>query len=334
MRESGAIGHLAQALVGLGYSESYLGQWADAQVHASEGLRLSRETGQPGGAALCLALLARIAGAQGRSDDCHSLVGQAREHAVAQGTLGAVDVTRWAAGLLALGSGRHEEAFAQFADIADPAARPDRSLFAPVAVLDLIEAAILTGRTGLATHVLGQFTRWAQPCSAPWTRLVIHRSRAMLGGGAEAEREFQAALAVPGAELRRFPYARTQLLYGEWLRRNRRRREARAQLRPALNTLTSIGATPWADRARAEVRASGETIRSGGNAAFDALTPQELQITRLAARGLSNREIGAQLFLSPRTVGFHLYNAFPKLGVASRSDLRQLQLEDAAEASS
>jgi DNA-binding CsgD family transcriptional regulator len=333
LRESGAIGHLAQALAGLGYSESYLGLWGDAQVHASEGLRLSRETGQPGGVALCLALLARIAGAQGRADDCYALASEAREHAVAQGTLGAVEVTRWALGLLALGSGQHEEAFAQLAEIADPAAWPDRSLFAPIAVLDLIEAAILTGRTELAEHVLGEFTGWAQPRPTPWSRLVIHRSRALLSTGPEAERGFQEALAVPGAQLRRFPFARTQLLYGEWLRRNRRRRDARTQLRPALSTLAGMGATRWADRARTELRASGETVNSRAHTAFDALTPQELQITRLAARGLSNREIGAQLFLSPRTVGFHLYNAFPKLGVASRSGLRELQLEEITDAS-
>jgi DNA-binding CsgD family transcriptional regulator len=331
LRESGTVGQLAQALVGLGYSESYLGLWGDAQVHASEGLRLSVETRQPGGAALCQALLARVAGAQGRSDDCRRLAGQAREHAAAHGNLGAVDVTRWGLGLLALGAGRHEEAFAHLAEIADPGAWPDGSLFAPVAVLDLIEAAILTGRTELARHVLAEFTRWAAPYATPWSQLVVHRSRAMLGGGAEAEREFQAALAVPGAQLRRFEFARTQLLYGEWLRRERRRRDARDQLRAALNTLTSIGATAWAERARAEVRASGETVRAHAYTAFDTLTPQELQITRLAARGLSNREIGAQLFLSPRTVGFHLYNAFPKLGVASRSDLRGLQLEEVAE---
>ena len=281
--------------------------------------------------ALCQALLARIAGAQGREDDCRGLAGEVREHAAAHGNLGPLDVTRWGLGLLALGAGQHEEAFAQLAEIADPAAWPDRSLFAPITVLDLLEAAILTERTGLARGVLDELTRWSQPCLPPWSKLAIHRSRAMLGHGDGAEREFQAALAVPGAQLRRFEYARAQLLYGEWLRRGRRRRDAREQLRAALTTLTSIGAAPWAERARAEVRASGETVRAHAQVAYLALTPQELQIARLAARGLSNREIGAQLFLSPRTVGFHLYNAFPKLGVASRSDLRQLPLEEAAE---
>jgi DNA-binding CsgD family transcriptional regulator len=331
LRDRGAIGQLAQALVGLGYSESYLGRWGDAQIHASEGLRLSRETQQPGGVALCLALLARVAGAQGRAADCQAFTDEARQHAVVQGSLGAVDVTRWGLGLLALGARRHEEAFACLAEIADPASWPDGSLFAPIAVLDLIETAILTERLGLARHVLDEFTRWSRLRLTPWSGLVVHRSRAMLDDE-DAERHFRAALAVPGAKLRRFEFARTQLLYGEWLRRHRRRRDAREQLRPALTTLTSLGAVPWTERAGAELRATGETVKPHAPVA-SALTPQELQIARLAARGLSNREIGAQLFLSPRTVGFHLYNAFPKLGVASRSDLRELQLEDSAEES-
>ncbi len=333
LRAGGAIGQLTQALAGLGYSESYLGLWGDAKVHASEGVRLARETRQPGSAALSLAILARISGAQGRADDCHRFATEARQQAVAQGTLGVVEVTRWALGLLALGAGQHEEAYAQFAAIADPAAWPGRNLFAPIAVLDLIEAAVLTGRTELARHVTEELTRWSEPYSPPWAQLVIHRSLAMLATGAEAEREFEAAVSVPGAQLRRFELARTRLLYGEWLRRQRRRGAARVQLRAALDTLTSLGALPWAERARAEMRASGETVRAYARAALDALTPQELQIARLAARGLSNREIGGQLFLSPRTVGFHLYNAFPKLGVASRSDLRELQLDEAVDAS-
>jgi DNA-binding CsgD family transcriptional regulator len=333
LRTSGGVGHLAQALVGLGYSESYLGLWADAQVHATEGLRLSRDTQQSGGVALCLALLSRIAGAQGRGEDCRRLADEARQHAAAQGSLGVVDVTRWALGLLALGEGRPEEAFGHLAEIAEPAAWPGRSLFAPIAVLDLIEAAISTGRTDLARHVTAELGVWSRPYAPPWSQLTIHRSQALLAdGAAETEAGYRAALAVPGAQLRRFEFARTQLLYGEWLRRRKRRREAREQLRAALTTLSGMGAAPWAERAGAELRATGETIRARAAAAFDTLTPQELQIARLAARGLSNREIGAQLFLSPRTVGFHLYNAFPKLGVASRSDLRELQLEDSTPA--
>jgi DNA-binding NarL/FixJ family response regulator len=128
--------------------------------------------------------------------------------------------------------------------------------------------------------------------------------------------------------LRRFEFARTQLVFGEWLRRNRRRAEARRFLRSSLEAFTASGAGPWAKRAQSELRASGARTEQAGQVALEALTPQELQVVRLAARGLSNREIGTQLFLSPRTVGFHLYKAYPKLGVASRSELARLQLEE------
>jgi DNA-binding CsgD family transcriptional regulator len=128
-----------------------------------------------------------------------------------------------------------------------------------------------------------------------------------------------------------FERARTDLLHGEWLRRARRRSEARGPLRAAADAFGELGATPWAERARAELRATGETrststMTGAAPDQFAELTPQELQVVRLAAAGLSNRDIGAQLFLSPRTVGYHLYKAFPKLGVASRAQLVRLDL--------
>jgi DNA-binding CsgD family transcriptional regulator len=118
------------------------------------------------------------------------------------------------------------------------------------------------------------------------------------------------------------------LLYGEWLRRCRRRSEAREPLRDALRVFEETGAHSWAERARTELRATGETVASAAQQASGAahLTPQELQVVRLAATGMSNRDIGAQLFISPRTVGYHLYKAFPKLGVGGRYELAALNL--------
>ena len=119
---------------------------------------------------------------------------------------------------------------------------------------------------------------------------------------------------------------RTELLFGEWLRRMRRRSEARDPLRDALHVFDDIGARSWAERARAELRATGDTVASAAQRASGAaqLTPQELQVVRLAATGLSNRDIGAQLVISPRTVGHHLCKAFPKLGVGGRHELAAL----------
>jgi ATP/maltotriose-dependent transcriptional regulator MalT len=328
LRSAGCIGQLPPALAGLGYSESYLGHWSNAVVHASEGVRLARETGQPPAAGACLGMLARISGARGRANDCHRYSTAAREAVSAQGADAVVAVTKWGFGQLAIGAGRYQEAYQHLSAIAEPERWPDGSLFAAIAVLDLLEAAVLTDRLEVASDVLAALERWARPYSPPWARLTIHRTRALLAASADAEAEFEAALAVTGAELRRFEFARTQLLYGEWLRRQRRKTEARAQLRSTLALFVELGARQWSERARVELRATGESIRRHDPTAIDQLTPQELQIARLAACGLSNREIGAQLFLSPRTVGFHLYNVFPKLGVASRGELRHLKLEE------
>jgi DNA-binding CsgD family transcriptional regulator len=142
-----------------------------------------------------------------------------------------------------------------------------------------------------------------------------------------AETHFRAAISVPGAERRPWDHARAQLLYGTWLRRKRRKSEARACLSTALNIFDRLGARPWSQQAWQELRAMGETIARQEFSELTKLTPQELQIARLAALGMTNREIGAQLFLSPRTVGTHLYRIFPKLGIASRFDLRNLDLE-------
>jgi DNA-binding CsgD family transcriptional regulator len=161
-----------------------------------------------------------------------------------------------------------------------------------------------------------------------WARAVALRSRALVTPGdavGELLAEAAALHRVDGAHL--FDRARTDLLHGEWLRRARRRSEARGPLRAAIDAFTELGASPWAERARAELRATGETRATGpGHDPLAELTPQEMQVVRLAATGLSNRDIGAQLFLSPRTVGYHLYKAFPKLGVASRAQLVRLDL--------
>ena len=141
----------------------------------------------------------------------------------------------------------------------------------------------------------------------------------------DAERHYVEACALAGA-LNPFEQARTELLYGEWLRRERRRIDARPHLRAALESFEHLGAVPWAERARAELRASGETARRRDPSSRDQLTPQELHIAGLAAEGLTNPEIGAQLFLSPRTIDYHLRKSFAKLEIASRAELARLEL--------
>jgi DNA-binding CsgD family transcriptional regulator len=163
-----------------------------------------------------------------------------------------------------------------------------------------------------------RFSQWARHADTPSTDALVERCHALLDLDGDAERHYLAALKLHEAS---FEQARTQLLYGAWLRRARRKADARTQLRAAVDYLDRIGATPWAELARAELRATGATTARSGRAGLPHLTPQELQVARLAAQGLSNRDIAAQLFLSPRTVGYHLYKAYPKLGITSRSQL-------------
>jgi DNA-binding CsgD family transcriptional regulator len=185
---------------------------------------------------------------------------------------------------------------------------------------DLVEAAVRSDNPDLAEDASTRFTAWAEASGHRWARAVAHRCQALVTGD---EAHFTEALRLHGTTGRPFDHARTVLVHGEWLRRGRRRADARAQLATARELFAAVGAQQWAERARRELLATGarpgQLLRQPGP--LDRLTPQELQVVRLAVAGLSNRDIAAQLFLSPRTVESHLYKAYPKLGVASRGEL-------------
>ena len=172
-----------------------------------------------------------------------------------------------------------------------------------------------------AAAVIDEVERRAAPIAVPWVRMMLSHGKALLASPARAEAFFLDGLGTIGQN---WPFLRGRLLlaYGEWLRRQRRVMEARAPLRTARDILDALGALPWSDRARRELRAAGEASRPQASLVLDALTPQELQIAELAASGLSNKEIGTRLYLSHRTVGSHLYRIFPKLGVTTRSGLQ------------
>jgi DNA-binding CsgD family transcriptional regulator len=167
---------------------------------------------------------------------------------------------------------------------------------------------------------------FAKPGAPSWALALAARCRALLSAGAEAAAEFEQALEVHSRVANPFHRARTELLYGEFLRRERRRTDAREQLRAGLDTFEQLRAEPWAERARAELRATGETARKRDASTLSDLTPQELQIARLVGEGNSNKEVAAQLFLSPRTIDSHLRNVFSKLGITSRTQLARLPL--------
>jgi DNA-binding CsgD family transcriptional regulator len=158
---------------------------------------------------------------------------------------------------------------------------------------------------------------------------ITARCRARLAGpGAQAEQHFEAAAHWHATATRPFERARTELLYGEWLRRARRPKHAREHLRAALGTFEPLRATPWAQQARNELRAAGETVSQPGADGHRQLTPREIQIIRMAGDGATNREIAAQLFLSPRTIDYHLHKIFAKLGIRSRIELARLGYDD------
>jgi DNA-binding CsgD family transcriptional regulator len=192
-------------------------------------------------------------------------------------------------------------------------------LVALAATPDAVEAAARCGRSDELGERLVAFEQWVATTTGEAQRALLARCHAMLGTH-PVEGAFSEAI-ERGEALSPFERARTQLLYGEWLRRERRRQDARVQLRRALETFRSLGTAPFAERAEAELRATGETARKRDPSTLDDLTPQELQIAGLVAQGMTNREIAAQLFLSPRTVDYHLHKVFGKLAIASRTEL-------------
>jgi DNA-binding CsgD family transcriptional regulator len=319
MRVRGLTGPLPFALAQLALVELMLGHWPAALAHAGEGLDLARETGQEARAAGIMAELAWIAAVQGRAGDCRLLAGEALAFAMRGRSTMIVANASWALGLLDLTEGRPTEALDRLMTLTTVY----RST--PVLLLaagDLAEAAVRAGQPDAAAEVLAELERWARHGGRPWVQVIIHRCRALLSEGEDAERHFSAALDAERPGQRPFELARTELLYGEWLRRERRRFEARTHLRTALELFERLGAGPWLERARSELLATGETARKRNLGAFFQLTPQELQIARLARQGLTNREIAAQLYLSSHTVSYHLHKIFRKLGISSRAELR------------
>ena len=190
------------------------------------------------------------------------------------------------------------------------------------ALPELIEAASRTGQTQVAADALDRLAAATSVSQTDWALGIHARSRALLGDGEDAETSYREAIERLGRTPLRRELARAHLLYGEWLRREGRRADARAQLRTAYDMFAAIGMEAFAERARRELAATGETARQRTVEARDTLTPQEAQIAQLARAGLSNPEIGARLFISARTVQYHLGKVFTKLEISSR---RQLQ---------
>ncbi|MEU5690242.1 AAA family ATPase [Actinosynnema sp. NPDC020468] len=311
-RAQGALGVLPRASAYLARGHLHLGRHRDARASAEEGLRIAADIGQEFSVGYLSSVLAELAAIEGDEERCVALT------AAADGPPRSVRAACSLA-LLDLGLGRHESVLERLSDVAAGAHR----LYAIGSLPDLVESATRLGVPDSARDAASWHAEWAAETGQPWALAVAARCRALLS---DTEDGFLEAAALHRDPTRPFERARTALLHGEWLRRARRRSDARVHLRAALETFDRLGAAPWSARSRAELRATGETTAAPVPDRRDSLTPQELQVVQLAGEGLSNRDIAARLFLSPRTVGYHLYKAYPKLGVSSRVELARLDL--------
>jgi DNA-binding CsgD family transcriptional regulator len=321
-RENGALVMVVHALTRRNWPELATGQWDAAGRGATEALTLAENSGQPVLAAWPTAVLALLAAFRGDAAAADELA--AAVDRIASGvSLGIVtefvlDMVRWARG--ARDAHTPTAGLPQLEQIGSLVVRH-------IAAVDRIDAAVRAGRPELAGAWIEEVAAVAQGYDAPWAHAVVEHGRALLAEGEAAEGHFGRALEFHASSPRTPDRARTELAFGSFLRRNRRRVEAREHLRAALETFESLGAEFWAERARQELRASGETARRRDTGDAPALTPSERQIAALVREGLSNRDVAARLFVSPRTVDFHLRNVFSKLGVASRTELVALALD-------
>jgi DNA-binding CsgD family transcriptional regulator len=322
-RKSGAAVMVLYALTRLATSDLITGRWTDLAVRQEEAIALGEGTGQPVLVAGPVAALLVLAALRGQDDYDERL---ARLHEMLQGgTVGTMDVIirdmlRWAEGLKV--GPRNAASFHHFAqfghDLGCRLAGPDR-----------VESAVAAEQYETAQAWIADLDGFGRSTGQAWVAAAAAHGRAVLAaarGEDDADVHFEDALRLHASAPRRFDAARTELAFGEHLRRTRRRVAAREHLRAALAVFEDLGAAPWASRAATELRASGESARRRDAGAATSLTPQELQVAQLVRTGKSNREVAAELFVSPRTVDFHLRNVFSKTGVTSRTELAQLAL--------
>jgi DNA-binding CsgD family transcriptional regulator len=295
-------------------------RWAVAEALYEEAIRTARETGQATSVCAGLSGLACVQARQGREADCRANAAEALELAEPLGldffrlwALEALTELELALGHLdaAIAHATEKDALLARRGIEDPDVSP---------VPELVEALVRADRADEARGPLERLTERARAKGQPWALARAVRCWGMLSG-AEA---FAEALDLHARTPDRFEEARTLLCLGEWLRRDRRRADSRPPLRAALEAFDELGAAPWAERARIELLATGETARRRTPSTLDQLTPRELQVALILAEGHTLREAAGQLFLSPKTVDYHLRHVYRKLGISSRAALAEV----------
>ncbi|MFE6486699.1 LuxR C-terminal-related transcriptional regulator [Streptomyces sp. NPDC057757] len=312
---------VAQTLERLAYGELRAGRHARARAHAEDGLRTALGAGQDNLAAHHHAILALVASVEGSSEAVEEHATAAERIAAPHGLAQAATLSQWARARADLARGRLPEAAARLGPLVGAGPRQGHFAVRMLAVPCFVEAAARTGRAAEARSAVAEFAHWAGQGADPQAPAQLARCRALLSGPEDCEALFAAALARHDDADGDFERGRTQLLYGAWLRRQRRPVEARGRLRDALVSFERGGALGWATQARAELRASGDGGAAEPAGPLRLLTPQQLRIARCVAEGATNREVALRLSVSTRTVDHHLRNVFAALGVRSRVEL-------------
>jgi DNA-binding CsgD family transcriptional regulator len=322
-RDAGALSVLPLALTARSGFQVFAGEFAMAASLLEEVVAVNEATG----ASLApYVALSRVT-FQGREAEAAPLIEAARRELVRRDEGWGLTFIHWMTAVLHNGLGQYEEALAA----AQRAGEDTRaSWWRNWGLVELIEAAVRSGKAELAVDGLGRLSEMTAVSGTDWALGIEARSRALLSDRDTAAGLYQEAIERLGHTRVRVELARAHLLYGEWLRRQRRRLDAREQLRTAHTLFTEFGMEAFAERARIELEATGEHARKRTIETRDDLTPQEAQISHLAADGATNQEIAAQLFISPSTVDYHLRKAFRKLGVKSRHQLKPLLLQPRA----
>ncbi len=315
VRDAGALALLPLSLSQLGIASPWMGDFAGAASVIAETDSVAAAIGSP----VAPYTLLRLRALQGREAAASALIASTIEQAAAEGQGNAAAWADWAAAVLYNGLARYEEAVSAARHATSGShVLPSPSMWA---LPELVEAAARAGDTELAREALGRLADTTRPCGTDVALGIEARCRALLSESAAADELYREAIERLARTQLRPELARAHLLYGEWLRRENRRVDAREQLRAAHEQFVSIGMVAFAERARKELVATGEKPRKRSVETRDDLTAQERQIAQLACDGLSNPEIGARLFLSPRTVEWHLSKVFGKLGIRSRHEL-------------
>ena len=327
-RNDGGVLMVLYALTRLAMIHLVSGRWTDAVSEATEAASLGEVTGHHVLADTPRAILLLLAALRGEDDAFQDLAPRL-DAATSRGSVGILDVVmrdvvHWAHGVHL--ASNPASAFHRYAQMSHDVPRRMAGMYR-------IEAAVRAGQTEAARLWVDHFIMFAGATGLSWAGAIAEHGEALLAEPSEAETHFLRALELhnetargdrPG---RPFNRARTELAYGEFLRRSRRRVDARTHLRAALEVFEGLRAAAWSERAAQELRASGETVRKRDDGDEARLTPQERQVAQLVRKGLSNKDVAAQLFVSPRTVDFHLRNVFTKTGVASRGELIGVDLD-------